>query len=273
MALPEKLVLVRHGESVGNMAIRASREEDNRYFTDDFRARHSAYWRLTPEGCAQAAAAGKWIRQDIGESFDGYFVSESVRAIESAALLELPGARWHPTPLLIDRNRGHFDVITREERKRRYPEELALKDRYPYLWTPPGGESMTGVRVRFHLFLNLLHREFDGLEVIAVTHGSNFDAARMTLEFLSIEEYNRIRLSGDPRDHTHNCQVLHYTRRYDPEDRTNERLYPHLAWVRSVYPLDPSRSKNGWERIERRTFTNEELLAEAERHPRLFSGE
>ncbi len=273
MALPKNLVITRHGRSFGNAAIEASRKGDDRYFTKEFRARHSAYWRLVSEGCEQSRAAGKWIRENISNTFDGYFVSELIRALEAAAHLELPHARWQPKSQLIERNRGHLDIITRQERRDQYPKELTLKERLPYLWTPPGGESISEVRNRLHCFLGLLHREYDGKSVIIVTHGEIIDAFRMILEFLPFEEYNRIRRSQDPKDHTHNCQVLHYTRRTDPENPKDENLSPYLAWVRSIWPLDTTRSNNGWRQIVRPTFSNEALLAEVEKYPRIFPDE
>jgi broad specificity phosphatase PhoE len=264
MVLPRELVCVRHGQSKGNVAIRASREGDDRHFTEDFYARPSVYWRLTPEGIQQANIAGAWIRKHIGERFDGCFVSELIRAKETAAHLGLPDALWVPKSHLVERNRGHLDIITRRERRERYAKELTIKEGWPYSWTPPGGESIAMVRDRIHPFLNLLHREYENGSVIVVTHGEIIDAIRMTLEFKPIEEYNRIRRSKDPKDHTHNCQVIHYTRRKDPHNPDDQNLSDYLGWVRSVCTTDPSRSKNGWERIERQSFTNEELLAEVE---------
>jgi len=271
MALPRDLILVRHGESEGNVAIHASREGNDRFYTDAFRACHSAHWRLTPTGCKQAELAGEWIVANFGDTFDGYFVSELLRAKETAAYLKLPYARWRIKSQLIERSRGHLDIITRQERRDRFPEELALKERFPYLWTPPGGESIADVRNRLHAFLGLLHREFDGKTAIVVVHGEIIDAFRMILEFLPLEEYNRIRASSDDRDHTHNCQIIHYTRRTDPNDLWDHNLTPYLGWVRSVWPLDPTKSRNGWQAIERKTFSNNDLLTEVERTPRLFS--
>jgi broad specificity phosphatase PhoE len=261
MALPKELVLLRHGESEGNVAIRASKKGDDSYYTAEFRSRHSSTWRLTECGRQFSIKAGAWIREHIGDCFDGYFVSEYFRARETAALLNLPDARWHTNSLLIERNRGLVDIVTRRERDDQFPESMEAKRRDPYTWQPPGGASMIQVRSAVNIFLNLLHRDFDGKRVIVVTHGEVMDAFRMTLEDLSIAEYNRIKQSQNPKDHTHNCQIHHFTRRQDPHDPLDTNLTVFLGWVRSIFPLDPKLSTNSWKRIERKLLSNDELLA------------
>jgi hypothetical protein len=64
----------------------------------------------------------------------------------------------------------------------------------------------------------------------------------------------------------YNCQVLHYTRR----DPATGELADHLDWMRCVCPWGPSLSDNDWRRIVRQRYTNEELLAIAERTGRLW---
>lgn len=69
---PVDLVLVRHGESEGNLANYRSKcgfEED---WTGEFRNRHSSQYRLTDHGRTQAKIAGEYIRENIYKSFDRY---------------------------------------------------------------------------------------------------------------------------------------------------------------------------------------------------------
>ena len=94
MTMPIDLVLVRHGESEGNAARRFSTAGDNSVFTDEFCSRHSSRLRLTDQGREQARVAGSWLKKNIGERFDRYLVSGYLRAMETAALLELPEAVW-----------------------------------------------------------------------------------------------------------------------------------------------------------------------------------
>jgi hypothetical protein len=76
-------------------------------------------------------------------------------------------------------------------------------------------------------------------------------------------------MSQDPFDRIHNGQILHYTRR---EPGTG-RIVPYLNWRRSICPWNLALSRNDWEPIERPRYTNEDLLAVAERTPRLITGQ
>lgn len=71
-----------------------------------------------------------------------------------------------------------------------------------------------------------------------------------------------------PHEQYHNGQVVHYTRQ-DPANPGAEPT-PYLNWVRSVCPWEFSRSPNEWRKIQRPRFTNEDLLAEVQRVPRLI---
>jgi|GEM_PF-6131499 len=77
---------------------------------------------------------------------------------------------------------------------------------------------------------------------------------------------SRLYIYKPGRSNLVNCQVLHYTRR-DPE--TGE-LAAHLNWMRSVCPNEPANSLSGWHAIERKTFSDQQLLAAAQSIPRLF---
>jgi len=72
--LPIDLVLVRHGESEGNLAQRRSKQGDESDWSKDFKERHTSKYRLTDLGRRQAVVAGKWIKDNIGEKFDRFFL-------------------------------------------------------------------------------------------------------------------------------------------------------------------------------------------------------
>jgi len=264
--LPIDLVLVRHGESEGNVATQRSRHGDNSAFTPEFLARHSSRFRLSALGRAQAIAAGEWLRQEFlpvrpernGALFDRHYASEYTRALETAALLGLHDARWYADIYLCERNWGDMEVLPESERKARFGASVAMKKCSPFFWTPPNGESIAEVCARVDRVLDTLHREAHGFQrAVLVCHGEVMWAFRVRLERLSEREYKRLDLSKDPHDRIHNCQILHYSRR-DPATRLT---YPYANWVRSVYPLNTALSSNEWRPIVRQTFTNEELLA------------
>jgi NAD+ kinase len=93
MVMPIDLILVRHGESEGNLAhSRARYHNDTSAFENEhFTKKHSSQWRLTDLGREQAVKAGEWIREHIGP-IDFFLTSEYVRAMETSALLNLPNA-------------------------------------------------------------------------------------------------------------------------------------------------------------------------------------
>ena len=130
--LPLDLVLVRHGESEGNIAVDASKGGDNSIFTPEFRNRHSREFRLTDKGIAQAKAAGEWLRTNVPFPFTYFCVSDYIRAKETAALLALPDARWKDEFYLRERDRGLIDNIPRDEERTEFPREHAqyLLDRF-----------------------------------------------------------------------------------------------------------------------------------------------
>src|SRR3989344_3907849 len=56
---PLELVFVRHGESEGNVAVKAAERGDTSYFTPEFRKRHSSTWDLTKKGIQEGQAPRK----------------------------------------------------------------------------------------------------------------------------------------------------------------------------------------------------------------------
>src|SRR3989338_2708051 len=92
--LPIDIILVRHGQSEGNKANNASRKGDNSFFTPEFRNRHSRTFLLTDKGIAQAKAASEWLKNNVPMPLDRFYVSDYMRAKETAAYLELPDALW-----------------------------------------------------------------------------------------------------------------------------------------------------------------------------------
>lgn len=269
MAMPEDLVLVRHGESEGNLADRMAQAGDDSAFTPDFRARHSSKYRLTDLGREQARIAGAWIRDHLGDRFDRYLTSEYVRAMETAALLDLPGALWQAEFYLRERDAGSLDSLATDEKFRRFPEAMQERDRDAFYWRPPGGESLAEVSLRVDRVLDTLRRARTPERVIVVCHGEVMRAFRVRIERIPQHRYIELHAPRDIRDQFHNCQILQYTRR-DPAQP--ERVYEHLAWMRSVCPWDASLSRNVWTPVTRPRYTNAELLALTDLTPRLLAG-
>ena len=264
MTMPIDFVLVRHGESEGNAANSRSRKGDDKDFDEAFLTRHSSKWRLTDRGKEHARLAGLWIRDNIGTDFFRYYVSEYLRAMETAALLSLPGAKWYVDFYLRERDWGALDLMTNHDRYLHFAKDLERRKIDSFYWNPPRGESMAQLCRRLDRILGTLHRECADKKVIIVCHGEVMWAFRIRLERMLQKRFQDLDNSKHPFDHIHNCQVLHFTRRHPA---TGE-ISPFIDWFRSVCPSDLSLSKNEWEKIERRKFTNEDLMTEVEQYPR-----
>jgi broad specificity phosphatase PhoE len=267
MAMPNRLVEVRHGESEGNVATRGGKKGDFSLFTDEFRERPGHDWRLTPKGVEQAQAAGRWIQRFVlgeGEQFDKFYVSPHRRTRETAGNLALNNALWLKVPRLRERDWGDIENISRQEFAEKYPDSAHKKEIDSLYWRPPGGESIAQVgETRVQRFFETLHREAAEQNVIAVTHGEFIWATRFELERM---DHERWAISEkDAAQKIKNCQVVEWSR-LDPETGAQS---PKILWVRSVCPWETPDSPGEWQHIERRGYTSEELLTEVELLPRL----
>ena len=267
MVMPIDLVLVRHGESEGNVAKIRSKAGDNSAFATEFSRRLGSQWRLTQRGAEQASKAGDWIRENISLVFDKYYVSEYTRAKETAGLLNLLEAEWFPSFYLREREWGEMDVTSEREKQDRFADSLRRRESDGFFWIPPNCESLAQLCLRIDRVLDTLQRECSDKRVIAVCHGEVMWAFRVQLERMSQQRFRELDISKRPYDKIHNCQILHYTRR-NPE---NCKITPYYMWMRSVCPSDTSLSSNIWMPIERPRFSNEDLLEEVELTPRIIS--
>jgi NAD+ kinase len=253
--MPLDLVLVRHGESEGNEAVRRARGGDDSLLLR-LRDHHSSFWRLTDAGVEQARRSGDWLREAFPEGFHRHLTSEYVRAMQTAAWLELPGAEWTLHPDLRERSWGDLDRLTQAERRERFASSLQERAASPFYWRPPNGESMADVCARLIALFHGLRHECPHGRAILVCHGEAIGAFRAKLEQMSQLDYEV--WITDPAEKIANGEIVHYSRR-DPD---SGEVSDHLDWRRTVVPTDETRSQP-WRRIERPTYDAESLLAAA----------
>ena len=268
MAMPNNLVLVRHGESEGNVVTRAGQHGNLDFFTDEFRERPGHDWRLTERGIEQAQAAGLWITRFVlnqgAEHFDKFYVSPHRRTRETAAHLALANALWLQVPRLRERDWGDIESMSRAEFEELYPYNARKKRLDSLYWRPPGGESIAQVgETRVQRFFETLHREAEDQNVAVVTHGEWIWASRFELERMDHEQWSIS--EKDAAQKIKNCQVVQFSR-LDPETQNQSGK---VLWVRSVTPWETPDSPGEWHEIERRGYTNQELMADVEQIPRL----
>ncbi|TDN90715.1 histidine phosphatase family protein [Microbacterium sp. BK668] len=152
MAVP-RLWLVRHGESVANIAATDAEREGLERIPIDIR---DADVPLSETGRAQAEALGVWWRAHrdaIGTSW----VSPYRRARETLQIARGDDGRGDPAIIderLRDRELGVLDLLTRRGVERLHPEEAERRRHLgKFYHRPPGGESWADVALRLRSFL------------------------------------------------------------------------------------------------------------------------
>jgi broad specificity phosphatase PhoE len=263
MGMPNDLVLVRHGQSEGNVATDAAKQGDTSMYTEAFTTTPGHQWRLTDWGRREARAIGGWLASEFDNGaasrFDRYYVSPYVRARETAGHLALPDARWMSNRALRERDWGEIGSMPRDQFETEFPHSAKQKRIDPLYWVAPGGESIAQVAEdRVRNVLSTLHRECASQRVLAVTHGEVMWAFRLVLERLDDLEF--VALDDDKSEKIHNCEAFHYTR-VDPVSGT---LASRLTWRRRCVPVGDSPSLEvsvgPWVEIPFSTRSNAELL-------------
>lgn len=275
--LPFDLFLVRHFKSRLNELNSESRRGDSSGFTAEVLRRHSAHFPLTDQGKEQPKAVGQWLNNWLKQNnlarFDHHVVSESTRALESAAFLDLPEASWHIDPQLRERDHGIVDVATHSARQEILEEYFSLRANHRFYTPLPFGESMADVcdRLRVNIMRRLqLECGSTGQRVVIVSHGEVMQAFRIILEEISADQYHELNQANTPDVRIGNGQIIHYTR-IDPTALSEPKRthYDRFGWVRSFNPWCPEYAGHDWREIKRPSYSNAELLALAERYGRL----
>jgi broad specificity phosphatase PhoE len=100
-----------------------------------------------------------------------------------------------------------------------------------------------------------------GKRVLVISHGEFIEAIWAEIAHMNTEY--QVGFFADAKRKIANCQVVEFSTR----DSSQENESPRLQTVRSSTPH--REQFGGWEVIERVTYSPEQLLAQAERYPRL----
>jgi 2,3-bisphosphoglycerate-dependent phosphoglycerate mutase len=208
---PCSLLVVRHGESAGNVASDAAEAEGLPMLELPMRDMDVP---LSARGEDQARALGAWLAGlPEAERPLHTVASPYVRAMGTARLaLEASGCPRdgvHVTrdERLREREFGILDRLTKSGIEHRYPEQAAARAFLGKFWhRPPGGESWADVALRLRSFLDTLGREYAGERVMVVTHQVVILVLRYLLEELTEAEV----LAIDRAVAVANCSVTHY---------------------------------------------------------------
>lgn len=183
---PGELVLVRHGESVGNLADAEARERGADRL--DLPAR-DADVELSDAGRRQADALGAWMA-DAEHLPDVVISSPYARALETARrAVEAPSLEVVLDERLRERDLGRFDGMTGTGIRSAFADEAQRREHVgKFYYKPPSGESWADVVFRVRSLLADLRHGFEGQRVWMFSHQAVIMSFRYVLEGLTEQE-------------------------------------------------------------------------------------
>lgn len=210
---PDEIILVRHGESVGNLADRKARDADSDRL--DLSAR-DADVELSDTGEDQADALAQWLDDADDHARPTVVVSSPYRRARDTA--ERACAKLdvtvHLDERLRERDLGVFDGLTGRGIRSAYAEEAERRKHVgKFYYQPPSGESWADVVLRVRSLLADLRHGFEGTRVWLFTHQAVIMSFRYVLEGLDEEELLEI----DRTSSISNVSLTTYRRNGDDE--------------------------------------------------------
>jgi broad specificity phosphatase PhoE len=203
---PSAIWLVRHAESVGNLADARAQEQGAGRLDLDVRDPDVP---LSPTGRGQAQALGRWlVARPVSERPTAVLSSPYTRASTTARLAAEPlGVRVRTDERLRERDLGAFDGMTGAGIREEYPEEARRRELLGrFYYRPPGGESWADVALRVRSLLATEALRNDGRRLLVVTHQAVIMMFQYLLEELTEEEL----LGIDRRERVANASVTRY---------------------------------------------------------------
>jgi 2,3-bisphosphoglycerate-dependent phosphoglycerate mutase len=209
---PERLWIVRHGESAGNVARDAANAAGLAVIDV---AERDVDVPLSDLGHEQAAALGDWFAAATAECRPTAIVtSPYLRARQTVAhIRDAGGFDANATAVVDERLRerefGVLDGLTRVGVAQRFPDQAEIRARLgKFYHRPPGGESWCDVilRLRSVLATISLHHSQPGSRVLIVAHQVVVLCLRYLIEEMTEEEI----LAIDARGDVANCGITEY---------------------------------------------------------------
>jgi len=230
---PDRLWIVRHGESAGNVARDAAYASGLAVIDI---AERDVDVPLSELGERQARALGDWFAaRGEQERPTTVLTSTYLRARQTARLICDAEGAAHEAKTVIDerlreREFGVLDRLTKLGIEQRFPDQAALRARIgKFYFRPPGGESWCDVILRLRSVLDTvsLHYSHAGSRVLVVGHQVIVLCLRYLIEELTEDEILAIDKSGEVA----NCGVTSYTldRAASPGGRLRLDAYNFVA--------------------------------------------
>lgn len=192
---PKRIILVRHGESIGNV------DRSLYATTPDYAIT------LSKRGKLQAKNAGKRIRKIIKEEHAQFYVSPYFRTRQTFQGISeaIKNQKHRDDPRLREQEwAGKLNLRASNPEAQQLQEEE--RDNYgSFFYRFEGGESCADVYDRISSFLDTLHRDFQKEDypenAIIITHGMTIRVFLMRWLHQSVEEFELWKNPG-------NCDIL-----------------------------------------------------------------
>ena len=216
---PDRLWIVRHGQSAGNVA-RDAAELAQTHLID--LTTRDADTPLSELGQQQSHALAKWFAElPAGQRPNVLMTSPFVRSQQTvqavADALGIEHAEIAVDERLREKEFGILDRYTVAGIKAKFPdlaEQRALVGKFYF--RPPGGESWCDVLLRLRSVTEVLRRDHVGDRVLIVAHQVIVNCFRYLLECMDEQQI----LDTDRQGDVPNCSVTEYALdRSDPDAR------------------------------------------------------
>ena len=212
---PERLWIVRHGESAGNVARDAAHAQGADRIELSTRDVDIV---LSPRGEEQARVLGRWFAAlDPEARPDVMLASPYARAHSTATLLREAGGTAEDDAICVDerlreKEFGVLDGLTVSGVAAVYPDQAEFRRLLgKFYHRPPGGESWCDVIFRLRSLLDTIALHHAGRRVMIVAHQVVVLCLRYVIENMSEEQVLAIDREGDVA----NCSITEY--RFDPD--------------------------------------------------------
>jgi 2,3-bisphosphoglycerate-dependent phosphoglycerate mutase len=232
---PERLYIVRHGESAGNVAREAARLSGERRIDIDVR---DVDVPLSALGEQQAEALGKWFALLPPDRTPNVILtSPYLRARHTAEIVaKAAGLSQDEYSLVVDerlreKEFGILDCLTRVGIEAYHPDQAAFRRLLgKFYHRPPGGESWCDVILRLRSATEMISREYSDERVLLIGHSVVVLCMRYLLEHMTEDQIMKI----DRENEVANCSLTSYV--LDPT--AGPRGHLKLELFNFVAPLE-----------------------------------
>ena len=208
---PDRLYIVRHGESAGNVAREAAATAGHRVIDIDVRDVDVA---LSDLGRQQAEALGRWFASLPPDQTPNIILTSPYdRARDTAEIVaKSAGLSQDRYTLVVDerlreKEFGILDRLTKVGIEAYHPDQAEFRRLLgKFYHRPPGGESWCDVILRLRSATEMISREYCGERVLLVGHSVVVLCMRYLLEHMTEDQILKI----DRESEVANCSVTSY---------------------------------------------------------------